>query len=314
MNTDKRILVTGGTGFIGTNLVNLLRSEGFTNVTVVGSKDYNLMERSQVSELFTACKPEIVVHLAAKVGGIDDIKSKPAEYYYENMLMCTYVLDECKNHGVEKIVAIGTNCSYPPDIDVPFKESDLFNGYPQKVNASYGMVKRAFYQQCVSYKQQYGTDFIYLIPTNAYGVGDHFDEASGHVIPAMIKKFAKAVETNTKVTLWGRGIATREFMYIDDVSRSIFRAMTDYDGDEPLNIGTGIETSIKELATAVAELTGYTDEIIWDVDKPEGYLRKCLDNTNMKKYFGDVEFTPLYEGLKKTVDWAASTGIIRRAT
>lgn len=310
MDKNKRILVTGGTGFIGSNLVNLLHSKGFAQVTAVGSKDYNLMERSQVADLFAACKPEIVIHLAAKVGGIDDIKTKPAEYYYENMLMCTYVLDECKNHGVEKIVAIGTNCSYPPDIDVPFKESDLFNGYPQKVNASYGMVKRAFYQQCVSYKQQYGTDFIYLIPTNAYGVGDHFDEASGHVIPAMIKKFANAVKTGTKVTLWGRGIATREFMYIDDVSESIFRALTEYDGDEPLNIGTGVETSIRELATAIAELTGYTDEIIWDVDKPEGYLRKCLDNSNMKKYLGDIPFTALYDGLKRTVKWAAETGII----
>lgn len=310
MDNNKKILVTGGTGFIGANLVGLLRRKGFANVTAVGSRDYNLMERGQVAELFAACRPDIVIHLAAKVGGIDDIKTKPAEYYYENMLMCTYVLDECKNHGVEKIVAIGTNCSYPPDIDVPFRESDLFNGYPQKVNASYGMVKRAFYQQCVSYKQQYGTDFIYLIPTNAYGVGDHFDEASGHVIPAMIKKFANAVKTGTKVTLWGRGIATREFMYIDDVSESIFRALTSYDGDEPLNIGTGVETSIKELATAVAELTGYTDEIIWDVDKPEGYLRKCLDNSKMKQYLGDIPFTALYDGLKRTVEWAAETGII----
>lgn len=310
MEKNKRILVTGGTGFIGSNLVNLLHSKGFEHVMAVGSKDYNLMERSQVADLFAACKPEIVIHLAAKVGGIDDIKTKPAEYYYENMLMCTYVLDECKNHGVEKIVAIGTNCSYPPDIDVPFKEADLFNGYPQKVNASYGMVKRAFYQQCVSYKQQYGTDFIYLIPTNAYGVDDHFDEASGHVIPAMIKKFANAVKTGTKVTLWGRGIATREFMYIDDVSESIFRALTEYNGDEPLNIGTGVETSIRELAETIAGLIGYDKEIIWDVDKPEGYLRKCLDSSNMKACFGEVTFTSLYDGLKRTIEWAKETGII----
>lgn len=310
MNKDKRILVTGGTGFIGTNLVNLFRRKGFINVTAVGSKDYNLMDRQQVSTLFKECKPEIVIHLAAKVGGIDDIKTKPAEYYYENMLMCTYVLDECKNHNVEKLVAIGTNCSYPPDIDVPFKESDLFNGYPQKVNASYGMVKRAFYQQCVSYKQQYGTDFIYLIPTNAYGVGDHFDEASGHVIPAMIKKFDTAVKNKTQVTLWGRGIATREFMYIDDISESIYRAITNYNGDAPLNIGTGIETSIKELATVIAELTGYTDDIIWDIEKPEGYLRKCLDNSNMKKYLGEMSFTTLRDGLKKTVEWAHQNNII----
>lgn len=306
------VLVTGGTGFIGTALVKSLKSNGFTNVVAVSSKDYDLTKQNEVKKLFDNVNPEYVIHLASKVGGIADIKAHPADYYLENMLMCTYVLDECSKHNVKKLVAVGTNCSYPENIPVPFKESDLFSGFPQEVNASYGIVKRAFYQQCVSYKQQFNQDFIYLIPANAYGVGDHFDEDSGHVIPSLIKKFSNAVKNDTTVTLWGSGKATREFIYIDDLCNCMTNALLNYNSTEPLNMGTSSETSIKELAEIIAELTGYTKDINWDTDKPEGYLRKSLDSSKMKKHLGDYKFTPLYEGLKKTINWVYENKIIER--
>lgn len=307
---NSTVLITGGTGFIGTALAKNLKVNGFTNVITVGSKDYNLTNHSEVKKLFDDINPEYVIHLASKVGGIADIKAHPADYYYENMLMCTYVLDECRRHSVKKLVAVGTNCSYPENIAVPFKESELFSGFPQETNASYGIVKRAFYQQCVSYKHQYGQDFIYLIPANAYGIGDHFDEESGHVIPSLIKKFSQAVANNATVTLWGSGKATREFIYIDDLCNCIRKALLHYNSIKPLNIATDTETSIKELAEIIANLTGYTKEINWDTEKPEGYLRKCLDSTRMKKYLSSCELTSLCEGLKKTIDWAYENNII----
>lgn len=307
---NSTVLVTGGTGFIGTALVNKMKESGFTDVIAVGSKDYDLTNRAEVKRLFDETNPEYVIHLAAKVGGIADIKAHPADYYYENLVMCTYVLDECSKHDVKRLIAIGTNCSYSDNIPVPFKESDLFNGFPQEANASYGIVKRTFYQQCVAYKQQYDQDFIYLIPANAYGISDHFDEEAGHVIPSLIKKFSNAVKNNTEVTLWGSGKATREFIYIDDVCECIIKAMLCYNSTKPLNIGTGTETSIKELAEMIAELTGYTAKINWDTGKPEGYLRKCLDSTRMKECIGTCNFTPVYDGLKKTVEWAYENEII----
>lgn len=306
------VLVTGGTGFIGSALVENLKSHGFKKVVAVGSKDYDLTKREEVEKLFCDVEPQYVIHLAAKVGGIADIKAHPADYYYENLLMCTYVLDECVKHNVKKLVAIGTNCSYPDRISVPFKESDLFNGYPQEVNASYGIVKRAFYQQCLAYKQQYGQDFIYLIPANAYGVNDHFDEEAGHVIPSLIKKFTNAVNTNSEITLWGTGKATREFIYIDDLCELITKAFIYYDSTEPLNIATDTETPIVELAEFIAMLTNYKAEIHWDITKPEGYMRKCLDSTKMKEHLGDYEFTPLFTGLQKTVEWAYDNNVIGR--
>lgn len=309
---NNTLLITGGKGFIGTSLTKFLIKNGFTNVISVDSKDYNLTNRLEVKKLFEDTNPKYVIHLAAKVGGIASIKAHPADYYYENMLMCTHVLDECCRNKVKKLVAIGTNCSYPENIAVPFKEDDLFNGFPQAANASYGIVKRSFYQQCVAYKEQYGQEFIYLIPTNAYGPYDHFDENSGHVIPSMIKKFLKAIKENSQITLWGSGNATREFMYIDDICKYIMNAFLYYNSTMPLNIGTGIETSIKELAQTIAELTNYQKEINWDTTIPEGYLRKCLDNTRMKEYIGEINFTPLNIGLEKTVNWAIENDITTR--
>lgn len=307
---NSTVLITGGTGFIGTALVKSLRDNGFTNIVATSSKEYNLTEKSQVRALFDDVNPSYVIHLAAKVGGIADIKKYPADYYYENMLMCTYVLDECCRHNVKKLVAIGTNCSYPDRCSVPFQEDDLFQGYPQEANASYGIAKRAFYQQCLACKQQYGQNFIYLIPTNAYGEGDHFDEEAGHVIPSLIKKFSEAVKNDATVTLWGSGKATREFMYITDVCQCITKALMEYNSTQPMNLGTGIETSIKELAETIAGLSGYKKEIVWDTDKPEGYMRKFLDNSRMIEFMGKREFISLSDGLKRTIEWAMKNGKI----
>ncbi|HHZ05660.1 MAG TPA: GDP-L-fucose synthase [Clostridiales bacterium] len=307
---NSKVLITGGTGFIGSHLVNSLKLNGFKSVVAVGSESYNLLDTTQIEKLFTDVQPDIVIHMAAKVGGIAHINQYPADYYYENICMCTQLLNQCKKYKIKKFVAIGTNCSYPENINVPFKEEDLFNGYPQKTNASYGMVKRAFYQQCVSYKQQYGQDFIYLIPTNAYGIGDHFDNESGHVIPSLINKFSTAVKENKAVILWGSGRATREFMYIDDVCSCITKALFLYSDSTPMNIGTGVETSIKDLAENIAGITGYTKEIIWDTTKPEGYMRKCLDNSKMINCFGRLPFISLDEGLVKTINWAKANNLI----
>ncbi len=307
---NSKVLITGGTGFIGQSLVKSLEKLGFTNISAVGKNDCDLTDHNQTQELFDREKPEYVIHLAAKVGGIADIKKYPADYYYENMLKCIYVLEQSRTHNVKKFVAIGTNCSYPNNIEVPFKEEDLFKGEPQEANISYGIVKRAFYQHLVACKKQHEMDFIYLIPTNAYGENDHFNEDSGHVIPSLIKKFNNAVKTDTQVTLWGSGIATREFMYITDVSDLIAKAFVEYNDIKPLNIGTGVETSIKELAEKIAKLTNYDKEIIWDTDKPEGYLRKCLDNSRMKEHLGVSEFISLDDGLEMTIKWAIDNNII----
>lgn len=309
---NSTVLITGGTGFIGNALVKNMKSQGFTNVVAVNSKDYNLTSQDEAAKLFDSIKPQYVIHLAAKVGGIADIVTHPADYYYENLLMCSFVLEQCSKHNVKKLIAVGTNCSYSDNIPVPFKEEDLFNGTPQEANASYGFAKRAFYQLCMAYKKQYGQDFIYLIPANAYGTNDHFDEKSGHVIPSLIKKFSDAANTDSEVSLWGSGNATREFIYIDDLCNLIIKAMLNYNDTEPLNIGTDSETSIKELAGIVASLTGYKKRIIWDTTKPEGYMRKCLDSSKMKSHLGEYQFTALYDGLAKTVAWAYENNIIKR--
>ena len=304
---DKKVLVTGGAGFIGSHVVDKLQEVGCKDIIIPRSSECNLLDINQIDGLFKRQKPDVVIHLAAKVGGIIDIKNKPGEYFYENILMGTQLLEVCRKYHIEKFVAIGTNCSYPENITIPFKEIDLFNGYPQKTNASYGISKRALYQQCVSYYEQYGIDFIYLIPTNAYGERDHFDE-SAHVVPALINKFMNACKHNiSEVVIMGSGKATREFMYVQDVAQAIVDATQFYEDREPLNIGIGVETSIKELALTIKDLIGYTGTINWDTTKPEGYLRKCLCNEKMKKQLPVINCTQLRDGLQKTIDWRKST-------
>lgn len=310
---DKKILVTGGAGFIGSHVVNYLREIGCHHVFVPRSKDYNLLSKSDLDKLFINANPEIVIHLAAKVGGIQDIKEHPGDYYYENLMMSTELLHKCVEYKVKKFIAVGTNCSYPENIEIPFKEECFWDGYPQKTNAAYGIAKKALYQQCLSYKEQYGLDFIYLIPTNSYGEGDHFDEESGHVIPALIKKVIHAKNNGcNEVTLWGSGKATREFIYVKDLARALVQATILYHDITPLNIGTGIETTIKELAELIAELTGYKGHINWDKTKPEGYMRKCLSNKKMQQILPNTSFLTLREGLEKTINWVNDNNILVR--
>lgn len=301
---DKKILITGGAGFIGSHVVDSLREDGCRNIFIPRSKEYNLLFHSDLEKLFQDYKPDIVIHLAAKVGGIIDIRNNPGAYYYENTVMGTELLEKCRLYQVEKFVAIGTNCAYPEDAKIPFEEDSLLAGYPQKINAPYGIAKRALYQQCLSYKEQYGLDFIYLIPTNAFGERDHFEEDTGHVIPSLIRKFITAKNLNIdEVVLWGSGNATREFMYVKDLAKVMIQVIEVYKDITPLNIGTGIETSIKELAEMVADLIEYRGKIKWDATKPEGYFRKCLCIDRMKKVIPDTSFSTFKDSLNATIDW-----------
>lgn len=300
----KKILITGGNGFIGSRVTHYLKQSGVKNIYTPGSKECNLLNQHDIQKLFQNYKPDIVIHLAAKVGGIEAIRSAPGTYYYENLIMGAYLLEQCRLNKINKIVVIGTNCSYPEKAEVPFKEGSFLDGYPQSVNAPYGIAKRALYQQCLSYHKQYGLEFAYLIPTNTYGIGDHFDESTGHVIPSMIKKFLSAVNNREKaVVLWGTGNSTREFMYIDDTAKAIIKAADIYNDTSPLNIGTGCEISIKELAGKIAGITGYKGEIIWDTSKPDGYKRKCLDIEKMKKVLSFECTVTIDDGLNRTISW-----------
>jgi GDP-L-fucose synthase len=296
-----KVLVTGGTGFVGRPVVDELRRHG-SKVVAVGRADCDLRRREEIDHLLTETSPDAVVHLAAVVGGIGANRAEPGRFFYENALMGIEVLEACRVHEVEKVLVAGTVCAYPKHAATPFREAELWIGYPEETNAPYGLAKKILLVQAQAYREQYGSNFVNLLPVNVYGPGDHFDLESGHVIPALIRRFLEARDAGTdRVTLWGDGTPTREFLYIDDAARGFRLALEHYDGAEPVNLGSGQEISIAELAILIAELTGFTGRIVWDTSKPNGQPRRQLDTSRARERFNFEATTSLREGLEITI-------------
>lgn len=300
----KKIMITGGTGFLGQAVVREFVNTGYLNLTPLSSKDGDLRDKQVANDLIKYHKPNIVIHLAAHVGGIGANMEKPGEFFYDNITMGVNLIDAAMRNKVEKFVQVGTVCSYPRITSIPFKEYDLWNGYPEETNAPYGIAKKTLLTMLQTYRMQYGFNGIYLIPTNLYGPGDNFDEKTSHVIPALINKFTKAKHFKEElVEIWGTGEASREFLYVEDCARAIRLATRSYNEAKPINIGSGEEISIMTLSNKIAELVGYTKNIIWNSNKPDGQPRRCLDTTRAHIWFGFRASTTLDFGLKQTVDW-----------
>jgi len=300
----KRIVVTGGAGFLGKHLIARLERAGCSNIFVPRQKDYDITKLDAIERMFDASRPEVVIHLAAAVGGIGANRANPGRFFYENAIMGIQLIETARRRGVEKTVILGTICAYPKFTPVPFKEEDLWNGYPEETNAPYGVAKKALLIQCQSYREQYGTNAIFLLPVNLYGPGDNFDLNSSHVIPALIRKCHEAVlERRSEIVLWGDGSPTREFLYVEDAAEGIVLATERYDKPDPVNLGSGMEIAIRDLATTIAEMTGFTGRIIWDTDQPNGQPRRRLDVSRAEREFGFRAGTSFEAGLRKTIDW-----------
>ncbi|MCE5273071.1 GDP-L-fucose synthase [bacterium] len=301
---EKRILVTGGSGFLGRYLLGQLAAEGARQVFAPRSAEYDLRDEKAVERVFADLRPEVVIHLAAVVGGIGANRARPGTFFYDNVLMGVHLFEHARRNDVQKFVAVGTVCAYPKFTPVPFREDDLWSGYPEETNAPYGLAKKMLLVQAQAYRQQYGLNSIFLLPCNLYGPGDNFDPQTSHVIPAIIRKCIEAKETGqNELVLWGDGSPTREFLYVEEAARAIVLATRLYDGAEPVNIGTGSETSIRQIAAQIASLTGYEGKIVWDSRMPGGQPRRCLDVSRARKYFGFESSYPLREGIEKTVEW-----------
>ncbi len=300
----KRVVVTGGAGFLGRFIVKRLQAYDDVEVFVPRSVDYNLVEAADIKRLFTETHPDLVIHLAAVVGGIGANQKNPGKFFYENLMMGMQLIEQARLHDVQKFVATGTVCAYPKFTPTPFRESDLWNGYPEETNAPYGLAKKMMLVQAQSYRQQYGFNTIFLLPANLYGPGDNFDPESSHVIPALIRKCVEAREQNLPfIEAWGTGNASREFLYVDDCAEGILRAAASYNESEPVNLGTGNEIKISELLRLIAELTRFEGEIKWQHDKPDGQPRRRLDVSRAIEKFNFRAQMPLEEGLRRTVEW-----------
>ena len=298
-----RVLVTGGGGFLGRKVVERLREQGHETF-VVRHREYDLTSAADAARLFADSRPELVLHLAAEVGGIGANRANPGRYWYANLMMGAHVIEQSRLLDVRKLVLVGTICAYPKFAPVPFREDDLWNGYPEETNAPYGVAKKALLVGAQAYRDQYGLNAIYLLPVNLYGPADNFDLETSHVIPALIRKMVDARERGDgEIVLWGDGTPTREFLYVDDCAEGLVLAAERYDGAEPVNLGTGHEISIRELAELVAELTGFTGDIRWDTSKPNGQPRRALEVSRAEALFGFRARTPLREGLERTIDW-----------
>ena len=294
-----RALVTGGAGFLGSRLVELLREQGLEPV-VPRRREFDLTVWDDAERLFAEALPELVFHLAAEVGGIGANRANPGRYWYANLMMGAHVLELARLHGVRKVVVAGTVCAYPKFAPVPFREEELWNGYPEETNAPYGVAKKSVLVGGQAYREQYGLDVVFLLPANLYGPRDNFDLETSHVIPALVRKM---LESRDEVVLWGDGSPTREFLYVDDAADGLALAAERYDGPDPVNLGTGVETSIRDLAELIAELTGFEGEIVWDTSMPNGQPRRSLDASQAERLFGFRARTPLREGLERTIAW-----------
>jgi GDP-L-fucose synthase len=305
MNSKQQpMVVTGGAGFLGSAVVKNLQSRGYQKVFVPRSKDFDLRDQTSIVRLYQEIRPRIVIHLAAVVGGIGANRENPGRFFYENAIMGIQLMEYARQFDVEKFVAVGTICAYPKFAPVPFKEEDLWNGYPEETNAPYGLAKKLMLVQAQAYRAQYNFNAIYLLPVNLYGPGDNFDLNTSHVIPALIRKCIEAKERkHQEIVLWGDGSPTREFLYVEDAAEGIVLAAESYDESEPVNLGTGKEISISELARMIAEEVGFRGAIVWDQTKPNGQPRRCLDTTRAERYFGFRAKFELRQGIIQTIEW-----------
>lgn len=304
---ERRVCVTGGAGFLGSHIVEKLKARGAREIFVPHIEDYNLVQKESILQVLDEAKPDIIIHLAANVGGIGANRAHPAEFFYDNLMMGIQLIHESWKSGVEKFVAIGTVCAYPKFTPVPFREEDLWNGYPEETNAPYGLAKKMMLVQSQAYRQQYGFNSIFLIPVNLYGPGDNFNLETSHVIPALIRKSIEAQELgNSTIEVWGDGSPTREFLYVEDAAEGILLAAEHYQLSDPVNLGSGHEVSIKHLAELIAEITGFEGDLVWDTTKPNGQPRRALDVSRAADLFGFRAKMQFDEGLRKTVDWYRS--------
>jgi GDP-L-fucose synthase len=304
---NKRVLVTGGRGFLGSHFLTKLKESRHAATLAPSSSDYDLVREANVIRLYEDFRPHIVIHMAARVGGIGANRANPGKFFYDNLIMGAQLMEFARRYSVEKFVALGTICAYPKFTPIPFREADLWNGYPEETNAPYGLAKKMLLVQADSYRRQYGFNAIYLLPVNLYGPGDNFDLNTSHVIPAMIRKCVTAVrESLREIVLWGTGKPTREFLYVEDAAEGVILAAERYDASEPVNLGSGMEISIRDLATLIARLCNFKGEIVWDTSQPDGQPRRALDISKAETLFGFRANTKFEDGLRRTIDWYTS--------